>query len=185
MKFKIHPEKFREFPGLSPRNLSKIPEGDSKFKISQSSIFNLQFSIGFAGFTLIEIMIVVVILGLLASLVTPKIMNNLDKAKVVQTKVQIENFESSLKLFKLDNGFYPSTEQGLKALVEKPTTGKIPENYAEGGYLEKKRVPLDAWGNPYIYICPGTHGDFDIISYGEDGKEGGEGFNKDIYSWEL
>ena len=131
-------------------------------------------------------MVVVVIIGLLAAIVSPKFMVQLEKAKVVQAKTQIRNLEQALKLFKLDCGFYPSTEQGLKALVEKPTIGKIPENYAEGGYLEKGKVPLDAWGNPYIYLCPGLlNDDYDIISLGRDGKEGGENFDADIYSWEM
>ncbi|HIE43959.1 MAG TPA: type II secretion system protein GspG [Candidatus Omnitrophica bacterium] len=137
------------------------------------------------GFTLIEIMIVVIILGLLATLIVPKIMNRPEEARRVQAKIQIRNIESALKLFKLDNGFYPSTEQGLQALVEKPTTGRIPKNYPEGGYLEGGKVPLDPWGYPYIYLCPGLYGDYDIISYGRDGKEGGEGFDADLYSWEM
>lgn len=138
------------------------------------------------GFTLIEIMVVVVIIGLLAAIVSPKFMVQFEKAKVVQTKTQIISLEQALKLFKLDCGFYPSTEQGLKALVEKPTVGKIPENYTEGGYLEKGKVPLDAWGNQYIYLCPGLlNNDYDIISLGRDGKEGGENFDADIYSWEM
>ena len=137
------------------------------------------------GFTLIEIMVVVVIIGLLVAIVSPKFMTQFEKAKVTQTKAQIRNLEQALKLFKLDNGFYPYTEQGLKALVEKPTIGKIPENYDEGGYLEKGKVPLDAWRNPFIYLSPGLNGDYDIISLGRDGKEGGEGFDADIYSWEL
>ena len=99
--------------------------------------------------------------------------------------IQIKNFETALKLFKLDNGFYPSTEQGLEALVKKPTTGRIPQNWREGGYLEGGKVPLDPWGHPYIYICPGLHGDFDIISYGRDGVEGGTGPDADIKSWEI
>ena len=101
-------------------------------------------------------MVVVVIIGLLVAIVSPKFMVQFEKAKVVQTKTQIRNLEQALKLFKLDCGFYPSTEQGLKALVEKPTIGKIPENYDEGGYLEKGKVPSDAWGNPFIYLCPGV-----------------------------
>jgi general secretion pathway protein G len=85
----------------------------------------------------------------------------------------------------MDNGFYPSTEQGLEALIEKPTTGRIPKNYREGGYLEKKKITPDPWGNPYIYISPGTQGDYDIISYGADGVPGGEGFDADITNWDL
>jgi len=99
--------------------------------------------------------------------------------------VQIKNLETALKLYKLDNGFYPDTQQGLDALIEKPTSGQIPKKYREGGYLEQKKIPPDPWGNPYIYVCPGLHGDFDIISYGADGKEGGEGKDADIKSWDM
>jgi general secretion pathway protein G len=137
------------------------------------------------GFTLLEIIVVVFILSLLAAIVAPKIIGRTDDARIKAAQVQIKNLETALKLFKLDNGFYPSTEQGLDALVEKPTNGQIPQKYREEGYLEQKRVPLDPWGNPYIYISPGLHGDFDIISYGADGKEGGEGKDADIQSWNI
>ena len=137
------------------------------------------------GFTLIEVLVVVVILGILATLVVPRIMERPEQARRMKAIIQIKNFETALKLFKLDNGFYPSTEQGLEALIQKPTTGKIPQNWREGGYLEGGRVPLDPWGNPYIYLCPGLHSDFDIISYGRDGMEGGEGYDADIKSWEI
>jgi general secretion pathway protein G len=137
------------------------------------------------GFTLLEIIVVVFILSLLAAIVAPKIIGRTDDARIADAKVQIKNLETALKLFKLDNGFYPSTEQGLAALIEKPTTGQIPPKYRDGGYLEQKRVPPDPWGNPYIYISPGLNGDFDIISYGGDGKEGGEGKDADIESWNI
>jgi general secretion pathway protein G len=137
------------------------------------------------GFTLLEIIVVVFILSLLAAIVAPKIIGRTDDARIAEAKVQIKNLETALKLFKLDNGDYPSTEQGLAALVEKPTTGQIPQKYRDGGYLEQKKVPLDPWGNPYVYISPGLNGDFDIISYGGDGKEGGEGKNADIKSWDI
>jgi len=137
------------------------------------------------GFTLLEIIVVVFILGLLAAIVAPKIIGRTDEARITQAKVQIKSFETALKLFKLDNGFYPSTEQGLDALVEKPTVGDIPQKYREGGYLEQKKIPLDPWGNPYVYISPGIQGDFDIISYGADRKEGGEDKNADIKSWDM
>ena len=100
-------------------------------------------------------------------------------------RVQIESMETALKLYKLDNGVYPSTEQGLQALVEPPTIGQIPRKWREGGYLEKGRVPKDPWDNDYIYLSPGVHGDFDLISYGADGEPGGEGNNKDIDNWEM
>jgi len=137
------------------------------------------------GFTLLEIIVVVFILSLLAAIVAPKIIGRTDDARIADAKVQIKNLETALKLFKLDNGFYPSTEQGLAALIEKPTTGQIPPKYRDGGYLEQKRVPPDPWGNPYIYISPGLNGDYDIISYGSDGKEGGEGKDADIESWNI
>jgi general secretion pathway protein G len=137
------------------------------------------------GFTLLEIIVVVFILSLLAAIVAPKIIGRTDDARITDAKIQIKNFETALKLFKLDNGFYPSTEQGLSALVEKPVSGQIPQKYREGGYLEQKKIPLDPWGNPYVYISPGIYGDFDIMSYGADGKEGGEGKNADIKSWDL
>lgn len=140
---------------------------------------------GCTGFTLLEILVVVAILGILVAFVAPKIIGRADDARVEGAKVQIKNFETALKLFKLDNGFYPDTQQGLEALVEMPATGKIPKKYREGGYLEKKNVPLDPWGNPYIYISPGMESDFDIISYGADGAEGGEKYDADINNWAI
>ncbi len=137
------------------------------------------------GFTLIEIMVVVVILALLAALVGPKIMGRSDDAKIADAKVQIRNIESALKLYKLDNGNYPTTEQGLHALVEKPTVGQVPKNYRAEGYLESKRVPQDPWGNDYVFLSPGEHGDYDLCSLGADGAKGGEGKNADICSWDL
>ncbi|MBM4137458.1 MAG: type II secretion system protein GspG [Nitrospira sp.] len=137
------------------------------------------------GFTLLEIIVVVFILSLLAAIIAPRIIGRTDDARITEAKVQIRNFETALKLFKLDNGFYPSTDQGLEALVEKPTIGRIPNNYREGGYLEQKKIPLDPWGNPYIYVSPGIQGDFDILSFGADGKEGGEGKDADIKNWEM
>jgi len=137
------------------------------------------------GFTLIEIMVVIVILALLAALVGPKIMGRTDDAKIQTTKTQIRNLESALKLYKLDNGVYPTTEQGLSALVTKPTVGVIPTSYKEGGYLESQNVPKDGWGNDYLYVSPGDHGDYDLYSYGADGVKGGDGKNADINSWDL
>lgn len=138
-----------------------------------------------AGFTLLEIIVVVFILGILAALVAPKIIGRTDDARITDAKVQIRNLETALKLFKLDNGFYPDTQQGLEALIEKPTTGQIPTKYREGGYLEQKKIPADPWGNPYVYVAPGLHGDFDIISYGADGKEGGQGKEADLSNWNM
>lgn len=137
------------------------------------------------GFTLIEVLVVVFILAILAAIVGPKVLGRTDDAKIAEAKLQIKNLETALKLYKLDNGFYPTTEQGLEALVSKPTTEPIPKKYKDEGYLEKRKVPKDPWGNSFIYICPGSHGDFDITSYGADGKQGGEGKDADINSWEL
>ena len=137
------------------------------------------------GFTLIEIMVVIVILALLAALVGPRLMGRADDAKITDARVQIKNIETALKLYKLDNGVYPSTEQGLGALVTKPTVGVIPKNYKDDGYLESKKIPKDPWGSDYIYVSPGEHGDYDLSSYGSDGAKGGEGKNADITSWET
>jgi general secretion pathway protein G len=135
------------------------------------------------GFTLIEIMVVVVILGILAAIIIPKISDRPEQARRTKAVMDIKSIETALSLYQMDTGSYPSTEQGLEALVEKPTTGQIPVSYNEGGYL--KKVPLDPWKNPYIYVCPGAHGDFDLISYAADGEEGGEGKFADINNWEL
>jgi len=135
------------------------------------------------GFTLIEILVVVVILGILAGIVVPRLLDEPEKARRTKASVQIKSLEESVALFKLDNGFYPSTEQGLQALVEKPVNGRIPPRWREGGYI--KKVPKDPWNNEYVYLSPGIHGDFDIISYGPDGEPGGEDDNADINSWEI
>ena len=150
---------------------------------------------GAAGFTFIEIMVVVAILAILAALVVPRIMGRTDDAKRTATKVQIRNIEGALQLYKLDNGVYPSTEQGLKALVEKPSVGVIPKKWKLGGYLPK--LPEDPWANPYKYqspsqssgLSPGQSpslkGEYEIISLGTDGEVGGEGINADITNWNL
>lgn len=140
-------------------------------------------SVAQRGFTLIEIMVVVTILAILAALVVPKLVGRSDDARRVAAKVQIKNIGGALQLYKLDSGMYPSTSQGLDALVEKPNIGKIPENWKEGGYLAK--VPKDPWGKPYAYLSPGRHGDYDLVSYGPDGEQGGEGKNADVESWDL
>jgi general secretion pathway protein G len=137
------------------------------------------------GFTLIELMVVIIILGILAVYIGPKIMGRPGEAKQVKAKVDIAALETALKLYKLDNGTYPATEQGLQALVEKPETGNVPRKWREGGYLEKGKVPKDPWSNDFLYLSPGVHGDFDIISYGLDGVPGGEDENKDINNWEI
>jgi len=135
------------------------------------------------GFTLIEIMVVVVILGILAGIVVPRLLDEPEKARRTQAQVQIKSIEEALAMFKLDNGFFPSTEQGLKALVDKPATGRVPNNYRESGYI--KKIPLDPWGNNYVYLSPGIHDDYDITSFGPDGESGGEGDDADINSWTL
>jgi len=137
------------------------------------------------GFTLIELMVVIIILGILAMWVAPKIMGRPGEAKQVKAKLDIQNLETALKLYKLDNGNYPSTEQGLQALVEKPESGIIPKKWKQGGYLEKGKVPKDPWGNEFVYLSPGLQSDFDIISYGADGVPGGENEDKDINNWEI
>jgi len=137
-----------------------------------------------AGFTLVEIMVVVVIIGLLAALIGPRILGQSESAKIKATQVQLAQLTQALELYHLDNGFFPTTDQGLGALIAKPSSQPEPKNYAKGGYLQKKKIPTDGWGNEFVYICPGDNGDFDIISYGSDGKPGGEGGAEDIGSWE-
>lgn len=139
------------------------------------------------GFTFIEIMVVVAILAILAALVVPRIMGRTDDAKRTAAKVQIRNIEGALQLYKLDNGVYPTTEQGLKALIEKPSVGVVPKKWKIGGYLPK--LPEDPWGNPYKYLSPVQKGDYkveyEITSLGTDGEVGGEGVNADITNWNL
>lgn len=136
------------------------------------------------GLTLIELMVVLVILGIMVTAVVLKIGDEPDKARVLKAKSDIKTLETALKMFKIDNGYYPSTEQGLEALVYEPTVGTLPKNYKEGGYIEA--LPLDPWDNPYIYVSPGTQGrNYDLYTFGADGIEGGEGFNEDLLSWNL
>jgi general secretion pathway protein G len=135
------------------------------------------------GFTLIEILVVVVILSVLAVLIVPRIMDRPDEARVIAAKSDIRAIVSALKLYKLDSGVYPSTEQGLQALVKKPEIGDIPRNWKSSGYLD--RMPRDPWKNDYQYLSPGLHGDIDVFSFGADGQPGGEGVNADIGSWNL
>ncbi len=137
------------------------------------------------GFTLIELMVVIVILGILAGLIVPRIMGRPDEARQAKARIQIESLETALKLYKLDNGSYPTTEQGLQALVEPPDVGEPTERWREGGYLEKGKIPRDPWSNDYIYLSPGAKGEYDIISYGADGELGGDGKDRDITSWDI
>jgi len=134
-----------------------------------------------SGFTLIEIMVVMVILGILAALIVPKIMGRPDEARIVAAKQDMSSIMQALKLYKLDNLRYPSTEQGLQALVKKPTSTPEPKNWKSGGYLE--RLPIDPWGNPYQYLHPGLHGELDIMSLGADGATGGQDNDADIGNW--
>ncbi len=139
-----------------------------------------------AGFTLIELMVVIIILGLLAAIVMPRIVGETDKARYGAALAQMRILEDSLKRYKLDNGVFPTTEQGLDALVRRPGVGRLVPNWPEGGYLDKQEVPRDPWGNPYLYISPGQHSpDYDLKSLGADGLEGGDGYNADIESWRV
>lgn len=145
------------------------------------------------GFTFIEIMVVIAILAILAALVVPRIMGRTDEAKRTAAKVQIRNIEGALQLYKLDNGVYPTTEQGLKALIEKPSVGVVPKKWKLGGYLPS--IPEDPWGNQYKYLSPGPvqqgqfgqqiKADYEITSYATDGEAGGEGINADITNWNM
>ena len=135
------------------------------------------------AFTLLEVMVVVVILGILAALVVPKIISRPDDARAIAARQDISSLMQALRLYRLDNQRYPVTEQGLQALVAKPTTDPVPPNWKAGGYLE--RLPKDPWGNPYHYLNPGLHGEIDISSFGADGVPGGEGNDADIGSWAL
>ena len=134
------------------------------------------------GFTLIELMVVIVILGILATLIVPKIMDRPEQARRLKAKIQIESFETALKLFKLDNGAYPTTEQGLQSLVQKPSDPNI-RNWKEGGYIDGMKK--DPWGRDYLYISPGTRGEFDLYTLGADGQPDGEGPDADIGNWNI
>lgn len=133
------------------------------------------------GFSLIEIMVVVIILGILASLVVPKIMSRPDDARIVKAKHDILSIQNALELYRLDNGFYPSTDQGLSALVTKPNTRPIPLHWKS--YL--KSLPKDPWGRDYLYLNPGQHGEIDIFTFGADGRAGGTGTNAQIGNWDA
>lgn len=135
------------------------------------------------GFTLLEIMVVIVILGVLASLVVPNLLGNKDKADQQKAVTDISALEGALDMYRLDNSVYPTTDQGLDALVSKPSSSPEPRNYREDGYI--KRLPQDPWGNEYQYLNPGEHGTVDIFTLGADGQEGGEGVNQDIGNWNM
>ena len=133
-----------------------------------------------AGFTLIELMVVMVIIGVLAALIVPNVLERADEARTTAARTDVNNLMQALKLYKLDNQAYPTTEQGLQALVSKPTTGPTPSNWKP--YLDK--LPNDPWGRPYQYLNPGVKGEIDVMSFGADGKPGGEGKNADVGSWQ-
>ncbi len=137
---------------------------------------------GSSGFTLIEVMVVILIIGVLAALVVPKVMSRPDEARITAARQDIATISQALNLYKLDNGRYPSTEQGLAALVKKPSIAPIPTNWKGEGYLD--RVPKDPWGTPYQYLQPGVHGSIDVFSFGADRASGGEGNDADIGSWQ-
>ncbi len=132
------------------------------------------------GFTLLELLIVMIIIGLLAALIGPKMIGRVGESRQTVAKQQIEGFSSALEMYKLDTTKYPTQEQGLEALVTQPQG----VNNWKGSYLKKKFIPKDPWGNNYVYVYPGEHGDYDIVSYGADGNSGGEGEEKDVASWE-
>jgi general secretion pathway protein G len=154
MYFRSYPRSPRRSPGFAPRHTA-------------------------TGFTLIEVMVVVVILGLLAAIIVPKVMSRPDEARAVAARADIAAITQALKLYRLDNTFYPSTEQGLPALVSRPTTQPVPANWKQGGYLD--RVPKDPWGREYQYLNPGIRSEIDVFSLGADGMPGGEGTNADLF----
>jgi general secretion pathway protein G len=135
------------------------------------------------GFTLIEVMVVVVILGILAALIVPRIMDRPEEARAVKARQDIRVIENALKLYRLDNGAYPTTDQGLEALVTRPDRPPVPRNWASGGYLD--RLPADPWSGEYLYLSPGARGEIDVFTYGADGRPGGDGAAADIGNWEL
>ena len=137
------------------------------------------------GFTLIEIMVVITILGVLAALIVPRVVGRTDDAKIAAAKQDIASIMQALKLYRLDNGRYPTTDQGLLALIAKPTAEPVPSNWKQGGYIERSTVPTDPWGEPYKFLNPGIRGEIDVFSLGRDKTNGGEGPDADIGSWAL
>lgn len=136
-----------------------------------------------AGFTLLEVMVVIVILGVMASMVVPQLMDKSEQAATQKAVSDIGKLEEILEMYRLDNHRYPTTEQGLEALVSEPTVDPVPRNYPSKGYV--RRLENDPWGNPYLYLSPGEYGEIDIYTLGADGEEGGEGNNADIGNWNI
>ncbi len=135
------------------------------------------------GFTLLEVMVVIVIIGLLATLVLPRVLGRQDQAMIAKAKVDVQALSTALKMYKLDNFNYPSTEQGLEALIKPPSGEPMAKNWRKGGYIE--RLPADPWGNPYQYLSPGEKMEIDVWSYGADGRSGGQGVDDEIGNWNL
>ena len=136
------------------------------------------------GFTLIEIMVVVIIIGILAAIIAPNVIGRVDDAQIAAAKADLRVIENALKFYRLDNYAYPTNEQGLGALINRPNDPNI-RNWKAGGYLDRKQVPKDPWGNEYLYLNPGQHGEVDVYTLGRDGRPGGDGIDGDIGSWEL
>lgn len=163
--------------------LSSFQAGIRKTVLAKTVAARRKVPDGQRGFTLLEVMVVVVILGILAVMVVPKIISRPDEARIIAAKQDVASLMQALKLYRLDNFRYPKTEQGLQALVTKPAEPPIPKGWRTGGYVE--RLPADPWGNPYQYLNPGIHGEIDVFSFGADGAPGGEGNDADIGSWNL
>lgn len=133
------------------------------------------------GFSLVEILVVLVIMGLLISIVAPTVLNRADEARVQKAYADFKAIETALKIYRLDNYVYPTTEQGLQALVEPSSLDPVPRNFKQGGYLQE--LPVDPWGRPYLYLSPGEHGEIDLYTLGADGLSGGEDQNADLGNW--
>ena len=135
------------------------------------------------GFSLIELMVAVVILSILAVVIVPRVIDRPDQARIARARSDIASLSAGLNLYRLDNAVYPTTDQGLRALVQKPLSQPVPTNWASGGYID--RIPRDPWGNEYQYLSPGVRGSFDLFSYGADGRPGGTGIDADVGNWQI